>query len=288
MLVVITFSVIHPLQLVLVPLALLLLALPPRSPREVLVAALLIGLVFAGPRGTLWYVERGWALLVGGWFVVAVAAWPAGRFTARGVAAIAGAMATAAAIIFVRGGWTVLDETIAAQYREVAAAVARTWPGQAAQTDGMVALVAEVPVRVFPGLIAIGSLAGLAIAWWAYARFAGRDRSLGRLREFRFPDVLVWVLIGGLALLIAPVGDWAPRLGLNLVVFMGALYALRGLAVMATLVLAMAGSRVVVLVVVGVVALLLYPIVVAGTLLLGVTDTWLDLRSGRQAVNEEG
>jgi hypothetical protein len=75
---------------------------------------------------------------------------------------------------------------------------------------------------------------------------------------------------------------------LNLVVFMGALYALRGLGVMVDLVVGMVGSNVAVLVVLAVVAVLLYPIVVAGTLLLGVTDTWLDLRSGRRVVNDEG
>jgi hypothetical protein len=72
------------------------------------------------------------------------------------------------------------------------------------------------------------------------------------------------------------------------VVFMGGLYAVRGLGVMVDLVVGMVGSNVAVLAVLAVVALLLYPIVVAGTVLLGVTDTWLDLRSSRRAVNDEG
>lgn len=286
MLVVITFSVVHPLQLVLVPLALLLIALPPRTYREVLLAVGLVVLVFVGPRGPLWYVERGWALLVGGWFVAAVTVWPGASFTARAVAATAGALASAAAIIAAQGGWAVLDHTVASHYHEMAAAVARSWP--ATDPESVVAFAAEFPARVFPALAAIGSMAALGLGWWASGRITGVLRPLGRLREFRFPDVLVWVLIAGLAMLLVPVAQWAPRLGLNLVVFMGALYALRGLAVMVTLVVGMAGSNVAVMIVLGVVAILLYPIVVAGTLLLGVTDTWLDLRAGRGAVNEEG
>jgi hypothetical protein len=106
------------------------------------------------------------------------------------------------------------------------------------------------------------------------------------LTEFRFPDALLWLLIVGLALLLVPLGGWGVRLGANLLFFMGALYALRGLAVVAALVLRM-GAQLPVLIALSVVGLLLYPIVVAGTLLLGVTDTWLDLRSGR-VTNEEG
>jgi hypothetical protein len=288
MLVVLTFSVAHPLQLVLTPLALLFLALPPRSYREVLVAGVLLALVFIGPRGTLWYVERGWSLLVGGWFVVAVIAWPRAPFATRAVAAVAAALGTAAVLTLGRGGWLALDHTIAAHYQEVAASVTRSWPGPLADAEALVAFAAEWPARVFPALAGIGAMAALAVAWWVYHRVTRRGVALGALSEFRFPDALVWVLIGGLALLVVPLAEWGPRLGANVVVFMGALYALRGLAVTVSLIATVAGSRIGVMIVLAVVALLLYPIVVAGTLLLGVTDTWLDLRSGRRAVNEEG
>lgn len=288
MLVAVSFSVLNPVQLVVIPLALLMLALAPRVPRTALVAAALAALAFIGPRGTLWYVERGWALLLAGWFVVTVVAWPRASFTARAVAATAASVASAAAIIAGRGGWAVLDHTIASHYQDVAEAVSRSWPGSALDTETMMAWAGEFPAWVFPGLTAVGSVAALAVAWWAFGRLSGMGRPLGRLTEFRFPDALVWVLIAALALVLVPMAGWAPRVGSNVLVFMGALYALRGLAVMVALVLAMAGSQVAVLVVLGVVAVLLYPIVVAGTLLLGVTDTWLDLRSGRQTVNEEG
>jgi hypothetical protein len=288
MLVAASFSVFNPVPLVVIPLGLFLLALAPKAPRMLLVAAALVAVAVMGPRETMWYVERGWALLLAGWFVVVVVAWPRASFTGRAVAATAAAMASAAAIIAARGAWAVLDHTIAEHYRDVADMVGRVWPGAAIDAETMVAWAGEFPARLFPGLTAVGSVAALAVAWWAFGRLSGLGRPLGSLKEFRFPDALVWLLIAGLALLLIPIAGWAPRLGSNLLVFIGALYALRGLAVMVGLVLAMVGSNVAVLVVLTVVAVLLYPIVVAGTLLLGVTDTWLDLRSGRRAVNEEG
>jgi hypothetical protein len=286
--VVITFSVIDPLQLVLIPLVLLLAALPPRSPRALLVALALTVLVFVGPRGTLWYVERGWSLLLAGWFIVAVVVWPRASFSTRAVAATAAAMVSAGLVIVLQGGWVPLDHMIAAQYREGAELVSRFWPRDRVGADTIMTWTGEVPARIFPGLAAIGSVAALAVAWWLSGRVSGSPRRLGTLAEFRFPDGLVWVLIGGVALLLVPLAAWAPRVGLNVVVFMGALYALRGLGVVVALVWSMVGSQLGLLLALGLVAIILYPIVVAGTLLLGVADTWLDLRSGRRAVNNEG
>lgn len=285
MLVVLTFSVVRPLQLILVPMALLLVALPPRRPRLLVFAAILGAAAFLGPRGALWSVEHGWALVLSGWFVVAVLAWPGGPFLHRALAATAATLATVAVMIAGFGSWSELDWAIASQYRELAGALAQSWPGGV--SADVVELAAEVQAGLFPAFLAVGSVAALGVAWWSYTHLTRRGRRLGRLTEFRFPDALLWLLIAGLALLLVPLDDWGSRLGSNLVFFMGALYALRGLAVVVTLVLGLVGMRLPVLIALGVVGVLLYPIVVAGTLLLGVTDTWLDLRAGRVA-NEEG
>lgn len=282
------FSVVHPLQLIAIPLALLLVGVPPRPGRALAVALALVALAFLGPRHELWHVERGWALLLGGWFLGIVVARPTWTFTPRAVAATSLTLATAAAILVVRGGWPALDHTIGEHYREVADGVARSWPMVEPGSERLAVLAGELPAMLFPGLTAIASVAALAVAWWGSGRLAGAPRRLGRLTAFRFPDALVWVLIAGLVLVLAPTDATAWRLGWNVVVFMGALYALRGLAVMVALVLGTVGSKVLVLVVLAVVGVLLYPILVAGTLLLGVTDTWLDLRSGRPVVNDEG
>lgn len=287
-LVVLTFSVVHPLQLMMIPLAMLLVALPPRRLPLLLFAGLLGLLSFTGSGGALWSVERGWALLLGAYFISAVLLWPGRPFLERALAATVATLATAAALIGVTGGWSELDWMMASHYREVAEAMGRTWPGGLVNADEVVALAARLPARLFPSFMAVGSIAALGVGWWGYRRLARRGEALGRLTEFRFPDMLVWVLILGIALLVVPQTDWGARLGSNLVFFMGALYALRGLAVLTALVLGMVGPQLPVLLVLGVVGVFLYPIVVAGTLLLGVTDTWLDLRSGKRAANDEG
>ena len=279
---------LHPLHLVLVPLAVLLVALPPRNAVALGVAGALGGLVMFWPQGPLWYVERGWALLASGWFVLLLVLWPRASFTTRAVAATAGAMATAAALIAVFGSWAELDWTIASEYRAAVGAARDAWSGRLMDTEQMLTLAAELPARLFPGMLAIGTVAALGVAWWMYGRLAERGEPLGRLTEFRFPDLLVWVLIAGLALLVLPVAEWADRLGGNLVLFMSALYALRGLAVLVALVVSMVGTQLPVLLVLAVAGVILYPIVAAGTLLLGITDTWLDLRSGRRTANDEG
>lgn len=286
-LVVLTFSVVHPLQLMMIPLAMLLVALPPRKLSLLLFAGLLVVLSFAGPQGTLWSVERGWALVLGAYFVGAVLFWPDRPFLTRALAATAAAAATAGVLIGLTGGWSELDWMIASHYREVAEGMGRAWPGLAS-ADEVVELAARLPARLFPAFVAVGSVAALAVGWWGYRRLARRGEPLGRLTEFRFPDPLVWVLIAGVALLVVPLAEWSTRVGSNLVFFMGALYALRGLAVLLALVLGMVGPQLPVLLVLGVVGIFLYPIVVAGTLLLGVTDTWLDLRSGGRTANDEG
>lgn len=285
-LVVVAFSVIHPLQLMLVPLALLLVALPPRNPRLLVFAGLLAAVAFMRPRGPLWSVEWGWALLLSGWFIVAVLVWPRRSFLTRAVAATAATVSTGAVLIAGFGSWGELDWAIATQYRALAESIAGAWPG-GVSGEQVVDLAASLQASLFPSFLAVGSVAALAVAWWGYSRLARRGEVLGRLVEFRFPDTLLWVLIAGMALVVVPLGDWGPRLGSNLVFFMGALYALRGLAVVVALVLGLVGTQVPVLIALGLVGVLLYPIMVAGTLLLGVTDTWLDLRSGR-VENDEG
>lgn len=283
-LVVLGTSVFHPLQLMALPWAFMLVALPPRNPRLLAVAAGLVALVFLGPRGSFWAVERGWTLLVGAWFVLAVVVWPRGSFVTNAVAAVGAAVATGGALIAVTGGWEALDWTITLRFRETAEAMIRAWPSRLENAGDVVQRAAALPAELFPALLAVGSVAALAVAWWGYGWLGGAGERLGRLPEFRFPDVLVWVLIGGLVLVLLPVGGWTPRLGGNLVFFMSALYALRGLAV----VVALVGSSVPTLVVMTVVGVILYPIVVAGTLLVGVTDTWLDLRAAGKAAGDEG
>ncbi len=108
-------------------------------------------------------------------------------------------------------------------------------------------------------------------------------QAFGRLRSFRFSDHLVWVLLLGLALLLAPVGAMADRVGGNVVFFMSALYALRGLAVLLSLI---GGMSVVAGVLGGLAMLIVYPILAVVLLVMfavGLSDTWLNVRGRIEA-----
>ena len=82
----------------------------------------------------------------------------------------------------------------------------------------------------YPAFLSLATLAGLSVAW--FLAFRQRGASLAPLREFRFTEHLVWLLIGGLMLLVLPVGTAAFRLGENATVFVGSLYLLRGVAIL--------------------------------------------------------
>lgn len=105
-----------------------------------------------------------------------------------------------------------------------------------ARTVGQV--TAELPplgTRLFPALLTLQSLGGLALAWAVYHRIA-RARigpALGALRDFRFNDRLVWGLLAGVIFLAVPAFASARAFGLNLTTFFGTLYTVRGLGVVA-------------------------------------------------------
>lgn len=286
-------SVVGPAPLIIVPLAVLLIGAPPVRPRHVVLGLVLSALAFQGhARHGLWIGGRGWALLVAAWFLVAVLALPRAAFLDRGLAALAGAAASAAVLLRVAPelwgaiDWTVRASLWAGASDAVAVGGARFgqspwWP----EATEMMYRLAELQARLFPALLALASLAGLAAAWFVYGRVArGESGPLGALREFRFRDELVWLLIVGIVLIVAPLGDAAPRIGANLVAFMGALYAMRGVAV----VVALAGTPGLPGVVLATLAaVFLYPLVMAAMFLVGLTDTWLDLR-GRTPSRDPG
>lgn len=185
-------------------------------------------------------------------------------------------------------GWRNLDWTLSRRVRDAAADAASVWAGAtslgdwAAQVAGSLYRVAEIQVIIQPALAALASMAALGVAWWAYRRLSVRDRApLGSLREFRFRDDLIWVLIVGILLVVLPLGESAVRAGSNLLAFMGALYMLRGVAVLLVLLgVHGAGGAIVA----AVALFLLYPVVLTASVVLGVTDTWFDLRARRSAV----
>lgn len=148
--------------------------------------------------------------------------------------------------------------------------------------------MSRVGQMMFPALLALESLAALALAWAAYHRLSRRrlGAPLSPLRDFRFNDQLVWGLILGLVILLLPNLGAFRGLGRNLVLFFGALYAIRGLGVLAwfmapgTLTISMVVGAVLVFVpIVQVLAILGFMTLGVTALGLGVGDTWADWRS---------
>jgi hypothetical protein len=282
---VLVLAVGQPLVLIGIPFALLVFLLPGKKLGGFLLAGVFVALLLGG--GTVdgfWYVERGWAIVVAGAFVAATGVWPRAGVLERGLVSAAAAYGVFAGVLALRGGWAELERQVRGRF-EVGSASSLEVLGALTAGGGevdpglaeAVARTVEVQVVVFPALIGLASLASLAVAWWLYLRVShGSGGGLPPVREFRFPDPLIWVLITGVVLLI--VGDWSSgwgRLGTNLVVLMGGLYVLRGGGVM----LHVAG-RVTwpVALLLGVATVLATPLVLAGAMAVGVTDSWFDLR----------
>jgi hypothetical protein len=137
--------------------------------------------------------------------------------------------------------------------------------------------------RFAPALGALETVLILGVAWAAFHRVS-RIRvgaPLANVDRFRFNDQLIWgVVVGALLALLPTFADWR-GLGINLLLFFGALYALRGAGVLLvwTSDRTLAIGAVLTLVVA---ALVGAPLVLAGAagvvLVLGVTDTWRDWR----------
>ncbi len=280
-----SLTVLQPILLVAVPFALLAVVAPGHRLGALALAGVVLALAFSGSPGTgLWYVERGWTLLVGGCFAAITLVWPAGDFTRRGLVAVGGGVASALGVFLLwPEGWAVTDWVVSERIVRGSLATLETFgalQGQDGLSETLMSTVertAELQGRVFPALLALSSLSALGVAWWLHVRLShGRNTGLGPIRSFRFPDQLVWLLIVGVLLLIWGWGEEWSRAGENVVVFMSVLYALRGIAV----VVALAGGVSVVGFALATGAMILAaPLVLAGAFALGLGDTWLDLRT---------
>jgi hypothetical protein len=262
-----------------------------RLPAVVAVAFALFVAVGVPARAGLWYLERGWGLVLAGCFAVLTMRWPQSRFFPRAFTAVTATAALVGLLLMVTpGSWSMVDWLITESLmRSVSAitlmfmAVDSEVPLSTAQLNSFFDLAAQ-SARYFPALLGLSSLSGLAVAWWAYVRLsAGSGLGLGPLREFRFNDHLVWLFLTGLALVVLGAGEGWTSAGSNAVVFMGGLYALRGVAVLLFINGGVTGLGILFLVI-GM--LLLPPVLLLGALIVGVGDTWLDLRSKAIAKDE--
>ena len=283
--VVMATSVVGPGVLVAVPLLVLLgrggLV---RRPAGFIVAVLAMAITLAGSRDGLWYAERGWALMIGGVFLALSMVVPGWRVTSRAFAAVLTAASASGVIMASRAGaWATIDwsvtDRLQAGYATWLDAMVVLRQGESVPPE-MVASIYQIAdwwVAVFPAVIGLESMAALAVSWWLVVRLAqNSDGGLGPLGAFRFNDHWVWLLIFGLILVVTQASDGLTRVGANIAVFMGALYALRGVGVALFISGGISLFGFVVFVFGFVFAA---PVVIGFAVLTGIADTWLDLRA---------
>ena len=156
------------------------------------------------------------------------------------------------------------------------------------ETEKQLSALADVGKTLYPALLSLEALAALAVAWSLYHRLsrARLGPPLGQLRDFRFNDQLVWGLIVGLTFVFLPTLSSVRVVGRNLLVFFGALYALRGLGVLSWFmapgslaVTATAGFAMFLLPVLNQIAAFGFLLLAIAAFGLGLGDTWADWRS---------
>ena len=253
---------------------------------------------------------RGWTLLLAGSFGLVCLFAPRRPLFARALVALGTTMALATIMSLVgpvsvsQAAKTVADEFARRNTETMAtmSALIQSHPKEWAELSAKLPRIAEMPaeaekelgvlagwgVAVFPAILALQSLAALALAWGTYHRLA-RTRlgpPLRPLREFRFNDQLVWGLIVGLTIMLLPTLRPLHGVGKNLLVFFGALYALRGFGVLSwfmkpgTFGIALAVGFVLLLApVLNAFVALAFLMLCVASLALGLGDTWADWRS---------
>src|SRR4051812_39669791 len=271
----------------------------------VCVALTLRVLALDAPPGSFHNLVRGWTLLVAGGFGL-VCLFGAGRpFFPRALTALslalaivvvmglAGPLASDRAGQAMRAEFGRRNTTASTMFRAAVArypALAQRMPAPGsmeAEFDQRLRETTKTGMELFPSLLFLESLVALALAWTTYHRIA-RTRlgaPLGPLKDFRFNDQLVWGLIAGIAIVFVPALDFMDGTGRNLLVFFGALYAIRGFGVLSWF---MRPGALAILLIVGFAMSLLpalVPVVSYGFVLLsvaafglGLGDTWADWR----------
>jgi hypothetical protein len=133
---------------------------------------------------------------------------------------------------------------------------------------------------MIPALLALESLAALGLAWAVYHRLSAVKigPELGPLTEFRFNDQLIWALAVGLTLSLLPAFTEGRNAGFNLLLFFGALYAVRGLGILAWI----SKGRYLFIILLSLIPQGIFLLGVIA-LALGLGDTWIDVRRRARA-----
>ena len=272
-------STARPSVLVAVPFLVLVATNLPH--RYAILSATLIAMliVMIGPYDGMWYLERGWALLLGGSFVGLSIVRPKMKISDRALEAVFGALMVLVILMtLIPGAWNVVDWVISDRVRATVTQVIALGGSEWLTPAFISALyqTAEVQVLIFPALTALASMSALLLSWWLFIFFSGRsEEALGSVKNFRFNDHLIWMLVVGLFLLFTRWSEPLQRLGSNAVVFIGALCAVRGAAV---IVFITGGFSVLGYAMTLLGLVIVTPIVLGGAVLIGIADIYLDFR----------
>ena len=241
-------------------------------------------------------LARGWAAILAAAFGTVLLLPVGERFLEKALLALSAAFVFGAVLVLIApGGAAGAYEIFAGEIGRRAALSTQQWQEMTSTVEwgtfiqqnpdaGTLATevdrqLAELPVtgrQLALALLALQSLAAMALGWSVYHR-VGRARlgpPLSRLRDLRFSDALVWGVVGGLVLVAVPVFGAARTFGLNLLVFFGALYAMRGMGVLLWF---LAPGRWM-MVLLTIFTLLFWHVVGIVAALLGLGDTWMDWR----------
>lgn len=285
------FLLAGPKGFVLGPLALLLFLSRPRSLREwvwILISVVLAVALLRLPASLSDRTIRAAAAFFTGAFVMTSLAGVRSLFN-RALASVTFTTSAVAGWFATMGlGWSDLRESIVstqwALYRALFADLPSTMPTRGELDSGALAgRVADITrgilttVDYWPAIHALFAMAGGWLAWMWYHRIASEPIGLApkRFREFSFSDHLVWLVILSGAALLAGVGGTGRLVAGNLLMFLLALYAGRGLAVIRTALLPAPRALAVLL---SITSIVLLPLAMVTATLIGLADTWLDIR----------
>jgi hypothetical protein len=292
----IALVLVAPLAVVALPLALLLAVSGPRSRSESVTAGLAGGF-------SLWWLlsagdlpdqlVRAAALLCAVAFV-ALTARTRLTFMHRALAATTTAAVAVAGLVPALGSsWGELKWWVAHRTGLAARAAAGvlwsrqplpgaddTAPATLTQLESALSAVVRLTAELFPAITVLQLVAGLALATAIYRRVAQRPLGCpaGRFREFRFSEHLGWAFAVPLVVVLIPKLVAWKTVAANALVVTGALYALRGAAVVAYGIHVVGAGGFFLWGFLAVIFLLLLPLVLGGAILLGVLDGGLDLR----------
>lgn len=255
----------------------------------------------AGPPDSSYnWLARGWTLLLAASFGLVSVVASTERFFPRALSALAVATALAFALVLVSpGGPTRISNAMASEFNrrnDQSIAALREVSGQPGwkelvagspalqrlteESEAQLASIPKWSSVLVPALLALESLAAMGLGWALFHKMSSVaiGPQLGKLRDFRFNDQLVWGVAVGASVFLLPAFEEGRNAGLNLLLFFGVLYVLRGMGILAW----MSRTRMLTFMLFAL-AVIAWPLVAALAFGLGLGDTWLDLRTRAQA-----